>query len=72
MNDVCDLYTKASFACGFPLIRLYALFLEYCEQKNISVDSLLLDGLHPNDDGHEVICRLMMDALGIALVVMNN
>ncbi len=69
MNDICDLYTKASLVCGFPLIRLYTSFLEYCEQQNISVASLLPDGIHPNDDGHVVICRLMMKDLGIAPAV---
>ncbi|MBO5069585.1 MAG: SGNH/GDSL hydrolase family protein, partial [Roseburia sp.] len=66
MNDVQDIYVKASIACEFPLICLYTLFLEYCEQKNIAIDSLLADGLHPNDAGYDVMFALLMDELGIA------
>ncbi|MBQ2376785.1 MAG: hypothetical protein II297_00125, partial [Clostridia bacterium] len=65
MNDVNDLYMKASVACGFPLISMYSLFLEYCELKDIRVDSLLGDGLHPNDAGYDVMFKLMLKALGI-------
>ena len=65
MNDVNDLYMKAAAACGFPFISLYIPFMEYCEQKDISIDSLLSDGLHPNDKGHEVIFGLILKELGI-------
>ena len=66
MNDIHDLYVKASFACGFPLIPLYTLFLQHCERSGLAVDDLLKDGLHPNDAGYEVMFRLIMDQLGIA------
>lgn len=66
MNDVHDLYSKASFACGFPLIRMYTLFMNYCRQEKISLDSLLADGLHPNDAGYRVMFRLLLQELGIA------
>lgn len=66
MNDLCDMYTKASFELGFPLIRLYPLFLTYCETHGITVDSLLADGLHPNDKGYEVMFRLITEELGVA------
>ncbi len=65
MNDINDLYLKASDECGFPLISMYSLFLEYCGLKDISVDSLLVDGLHPSDKGYDVMYALIMKALGI-------
>lgn len=65
MNDLNDLYMKASVVSGFPFISMYSQFLEYCELKDISVDSLLADGLHPNDKGHEVIFKLMLKELGL-------
>ena len=70
MNDLCDMYTKASFEMGFPLIRLYALFLRYCEKNGVAVDSLLSDGLHPNDRGYEVMFGLILEELGLAKRVM--
>ncbi len=65
MNDVNDLYMKASTVCGFPLISMYSQFLEYCEMKEITVDSLLVDGLHPNDKGYDVMFKLILKELGI-------
>ena len=66
MNDIHDLYLKASFACGFPLIRMYTLFMDYCRQQNVPLDDLLFDGLHPNDEGYRVMFRLLMQELGFA------
>ena len=65
MNDVNDIYMKASAECGFPFISLYNLFLEYCDLKDISVDSLLADGLHPNDEGYHLIFKLILREFGI-------
>ncbi len=65
MNDINNLYMKASVVCGFPFISMYTLFSEYCDMKGITVDSLLADGLHPNDKGYEVMFKLIMKELGI-------
>ena len=65
MSDVNNLYLKASLECGFPFISMYSRFLEYCDLKGVSTESLLADGLHPNDNGHDVIFRIMLKELGI-------
>ena len=70
MNDLCDMYTKASCEFGFPLIRLYSLFLGYCETHGVTVDSLLADGLHPNDKGYEVMFGIILEELGLAKKIM--
>ena len=66
MNDVNDIYLKASFEEGFPLISLYNGFYEYCEREGVSVDSLLGDGLHPNDKGYDVILSIIEKEIGLA------
>lgn len=65
MDDINALYTKAAEECGFPFISLYTAFLEYCDRKNINFESLLIDGLHPNDAGYDVMFELIMRELGI-------
>ena len=65
MSDVNALYAHAAEKCGFPFISLYRLFLDYCEKNDVSVDSLLKDGLHPNDEGHRVMAELLMRELGL-------
>ena len=66
MNDVNDLYTKASVQSGFAFISMYNMFLEYCDVKDIDFTTLLADGLHPNNEGYEVMFKLLLSALGIS------
>lgn len=65
MNDINDAYSAAARKHGFPFISLYELFLGYCKENDIAVDSLLGDGLHPNDEGYKVMFSLITNALGI-------
>jgi lysophospholipase L1-like esterase len=69
MNDVNDIYMRASFEEGFPLISLYNAFYEHCEREGVSVDSLLCDGLHPNDKGYDVMLSILEREIGLALPV---
>lgn len=59
------LYKKAQKECGFAFISLYDLFLEYCESENIFFETLLKDGLHPNDDGYKVMFELLVKEMGL-------
>jgi len=65
MNDVRDMYRRASELCGFPLISMYDLFLGYCRENKVTVDSLLVDGLHPSDAGYRVMFDLLLAELEI-------
>ncbi len=65
MEDIHNLYLKAHFECGFPFIDMYSLFWDYCEKNDVLPDSLLRDGLHPNDDGYDVIFKLLKSEIGI-------
>ena len=65
MNDVNDIYLKASIDNDFPLISMYNNFVEYCEQKNISINTLLADELHPNDEGYDVMFKMILKEMGI-------
>ena len=66
MNDINALYKKAAEVCHFPFISLYDAFTDYCKKEQIEVDSLLKDGLHPNDEGHKVIFRLLLRELQLS------
>ena len=69
MNDVHDMYLKASLELGFPFISMYNAFCDYCKKENVTVDSLLGDGLHPNDKGYDVMLSLIENELGLAIPV---
>ena len=50
-------------------ISLFKRILEYCDYKTIDFSALLSDGLHPNDDGYEVMYKFILKSLGLALKV---
>ena len=43
-----------------PLVDVFAAFEDYGKQKGRSLDDLLLDGMHPNDEGHQIVAELLM------------
>ena len=71
MCDINDMYLKASAQCAFPFISMYNAFMNYCTIKNISVDSLLIDALHPNDEGYTVMYNLIMNELGLGRKILD-
>ncbi len=72
MNDIRDMYMKAHIECGFPFIDLYSDFISYCDAKEINFETLLADGLHPNDAGYEVMFKLLLRNMGIAEKMHNE
>ena len=38
---------------SLPLIDVYQMFVDYDAASNCGYSDLLLDGIHPNDRGHE-------------------
>jgi lysophospholipase L1-like esterase len=42
---------------NIPLIDTWKLFPYYVRKKHEALDSLLLDGVHPNDTGHKIIAE---------------
>ena len=66
MNDIRDAYARAAAEYGFAFVSLYDLFGDYCKNNNIALESLLADGLHPNDRGFDVIFALLCEEFGVA------
>ena len=67
MHDIHDLWVKLCCERDLPLVDLYTAMTDYCDARNIPLNDLLADGLHPNDRGYEVMFRLLMQELGIAV-----
>ena len=65
MEDINEIYKAASDKLGFPFISMYELFSAYCDKNGIAVDSLLCDGLHPNDNGYDVMFELLTEELRV-------
>lgn len=67
MEDVHNVLRNVSYENKIPFISVYNLFMDYCSNKGIKIDTLLSDGLHPNDEGYKVMFQLISNAMGIAL-----
>jgi len=65
MDDVNDTYKRASAELGASMISMYDLFNQYIEDNGVTLDSLLKDGLHPNDEGYRIMFELIIEALGV-------
>lgn len=67
MEDVHNALRNISCENKIPFISVYNLFIDYCSNKGIKINTLLSDGLHPNDEGYKVMFQLISNAMGIAL-----
>ncbi len=65
MCDINDTYKKFANESGATLVSLYDAFSEYCANNGVPVNSLLCDGLHPNDEGYKVMYDLITRAFGV-------
>lgn len=59
LEDAEHICCKVASELNCNFISLYELFMDYCELTGITIDSLLGDGLHPNDNGYEVMFKLI-------------
>ncbi len=66
MEDVDNAVAYVASQNAMEYVSVYKLFTEYCKYTETSIDSLLNDGLHPNDKGYGVMFELISNALGIA------
>lgn len=67
MEDVNNILRSVASSCGAEFIPVYDQFIEYCDNKGIDIDVLLSDGLHPNDEGYEVMFKIICRNLGISV-----
>ena len=65
MDDVNAMYKRASGECGFAFVSLYELFSGYCADNGVELDLLLADGLHPNNNGYDVMFSLITKAIEV-------
>lgn len=64
MEDIDNLYNYVNNTFNVGYISVYKTFLNYCREHSITVDSLLADGIHPNDTGYQLMFEIVLEALG--------
>ena len=65
MCDISAIYKKAQQKAGFTFISMYDKFSDYLKQNGIELDSVLCDGIHPNDEGYKIMFNLLTKELNI-------
>lgn len=71
MEDVNNIIMSVSYEEQTNFISVFNLFNDYCRYRNITLNSLLSDGLHPNDNGYEVMYFLILQELGFSPKISN-
>lgn len=66
MYDVDKAIRELANEYNMEHISNYDAFLQYTEFRNINMDTLLADGLHPNDAGYDVMFHNIVRNLGIS------
>jgi len=60
LRDYVDRVRQLATKHGVPLVDSFKVFRDYGEVEGQSVDDLLLDGMHPNNEGHSIEADLLM------------
>lgn len=66
MDSVADVYSSLALELGVEYIDLYSEMLEYIRNSGNTIDDILSDGLHPNDEGYRIIYEIICKHLGLA------
>ena len=66
MEDVSNVTMKVASELGVQFIPVYEDFLDYCDMTETTIDSLLTDGQHPNDNGYELLFKIITKHLGLS------
>ena len=69
MVDVANALSEISLRLNMEVISNYDYFIDYCTYTGTTLTSLLSDGLHPNDDGYEVMYKSIMKGIGFPVPV---
>ena len=63
LAEYCRIMREVAREENVTLIDLFQVFQDYDRVDGQSVDDLLLDGMHPNDEGHRLIAELLLPSI---------
>ena len=67
LNSILDTYAAAVRTLSekekIPLVDIHQAWMKFPDETGESASELLLDGMHPNDRGHQVISNLLIEKL---------
>jgi predicted neuraminidase len=54
---------KVAQSSEVPFIDMQRAYRDHAEKKKVEIDKLLLDGMHPNDEGHRLVSGLLRERI---------
>lgn len=67
MEDVNNLLCNFANNYNLWFVSLYNEVNKYLRNSKTSLNSILSDGLHPNDEGYDLMYKLLLEALGFGV-----
>jgi lysophospholipase L1-like esterase/predicted neuraminidase len=67
----CEAARRVAREEGAELLDMQQAFVEQTKKRGVTVDSLLSDGMHPNDDGHRIEADLLRERI-LALAITHG
>ncbi len=58
-----DAVRKLAVELRVPLVDVHGAYAQFAAQHQTTIDGLLLDGMHPNDLGHQLVSELLVPAI---------
>ena len=58
-----DALRQLAIELHVPLVDILAAYPAFAAERKLTVDGLLLDGIHPNDFGHQLVAELLAPAI---------
>jgi len=59
----CEAARRVAREEGAELLDMQQAFVEQAQKQGVTVDSLLSDGMHPNDEGHRIEADLLRECI---------
>ena len=66
MEDVANVNKYLADKYKLPFVNIYTEFIDRIEEKGESISGYLADGLHPNDEGYDLMFKIILEKLSIA------
>lgn len=57
----CEAARRVAREEGAELLDVQQAFVQHAKTRGVTVDALLSDGMHPNDDGHRIVADLLRE-----------
>ncbi|MEN9576952.1 MAG: hypothetical protein RL077_6479 [Verrucomicrobiota bacterium] len=63
LGSYCEAVRRVAREAGAEFLDVQQAFVDHAQKRGVTVESLLSDGMHPNDDGHRIEADLLRERI---------